>query len=119
MARSRRRAVERLLELMAGRVGRRPMAAATFHGDARQKAERLADEACIRFDWRECWVTEFTPVMGVHSGPGTLGVAFCAGREVEEEQDEAVDRWPKMPGPTGPLHGDPRLPCGSGALRGG
>ncbi len=57
--------------------------AATFHADARPEAERLAAEVCTRFDCRECWVTEFTPVMGVHSGPGTLGVAFCA-----EEQEE-------------------------------
>jgi DegV family protein with EDD domain len=85
VVRSRRRAVERLLELMAGRVGRRPMAAATFHADARQEAERLADEVCTRFDCRECWVTEFTPVMGVHSGPGTLGVAFCAEEGAETD----------------------------------
>ncbi|MGQ9684608.1 MAG: DegV family protein [Anaerolineae bacterium] len=78
VVRSRRRAVERLLELMADRVGRQPLAAATFHADARQEAERLAAEVYSRFDCRECWVTEFTPVMGVHSGPGTLGVAFCA-----------------------------------------
>lgn len=92
VVRSRRRAVERMLELMAERVGRRPMCVATFHADARQEAERLAAEVCGRFNCRECWVTEararfdcrqcsvteFTPVMGVHSGPGTLGVAFCA-----------------------------------------
>jgi fatty acid-binding protein DegV len=28
------------------------------------------------FDCQEIYITEFTPVMGVHTGPGLVGVAF-------------------------------------------
>jgi fatty acid-binding protein DegV len=69
--------VERMLQLMAEQVGEQPVRAATFHADAQDQAEQMAAEACARFDFRESYVTAFTPVTGVHTGPGTLGVAFA------------------------------------------
>jgi fatty acid-binding protein DegV len=35
-------------------------------------------EIATRFDCPEMFVTEFTPVMGAHTGPGLLGMAFYA-----------------------------------------
>jgi DegV family protein with EDD domain len=77
VVRSRHRAMERMLQLMAEQVGEQPVHVATFHADAQDEAEQLAAEACARFHCRESYVTAFTPVMGVHTGPGTLGVAFA------------------------------------------
>ena len=83
VTRSRRMALERLLDLMAERVGERPLCASVFHADACQEAEWLAARVRARFDCREFYVTEFTPVMGIHSGPGTIGVAYCARERAE------------------------------------
>jgi len=47
-----------------------------MHADVPEEAEQLRDEVRQRFDCVESIVTEFTPVMGVHTGPGLLGVAY-------------------------------------------
>lgn len=77
VSRSRHQALERILDLMEERVGRRPMCAAVFHADAEDDAEWIEEQVRRRFDCQRFYVTEFTPVMGVHSGPGTIGLAFC------------------------------------------
>jgi len=78
VTRNRHKAVEQMLDLMAERVGERPMCVSVFHADARQEAERLEARVCSRFDCQEFYITEFTPVMGAHTGPGAIGLAFCA-----------------------------------------
>lgn len=78
VTRSRRQALERILNLMEERVGSRPMCAAAFHADAADDAVWIEARVRERFDCQEFYVTEFTPVMGVHTGPGVIGLAFCA-----------------------------------------
>ena len=74
--RTRRRAGERLLRLMGERVGSAPVHANVMHGDALPEAEEMRREIERRFDCREIYVTEFSPVMGAHTGSGLLGAAF-------------------------------------------
>lgn len=74
--RSKQRAVRALLEEMTVRVRDRPVHAAVFHADVPHEAEALRTELTSRFECVELLVTEFTPVMGAHTGPGVLGVAF-------------------------------------------
>lgn len=74
--RTQAKAVRRILEIMATRVGERPVHAAVIHADALDKAERLRQEVASRFDCRELYVTDLTPVMGTHAGPGTLGITW-------------------------------------------
>lgn len=74
--RTRRRASERLLRLMTDRVGSAPVHASVMHGDALGEAEEMRREIERRFDCRDIYVTEFSPVMGAHTGPGLLGVSF-------------------------------------------
>ncbi|MDH7486576.1 MAG: DegV family protein [Anaerolineae bacterium] len=78
VARSRHKAMERLLDLMAGRAGERPMCVSVFHADALHEVEWLEARVRSRFDCQEFYITEFTPVMGAHTGPGAIGLAFCA-----------------------------------------
>ena len=75
---SRRKALEQMLDLMAARVGERPMCTSVFHADARQEVEHVEAMVRSRFRCQEFYITEFTPVMGAHSGPGVIGLAFCA-----------------------------------------
>lgn len=78
VTRSRHKAVERILDLMAERVGERPMCVSIFHADARREVEQVEAMVRSRFNCQEFYITEFTPVMGVHTGPGAIGLAFCA-----------------------------------------
>ena len=73
-------ALKRILELMGQKiVAGHPLHAAVMHADARDKAEVLKAQVSARFDCAELLLTEFTPVMGAHTGPGVIGVAFYSG----------------------------------------
>jgi DegV family protein with EDD domain len=74
--RTRRQAIRRMLKMMAERVADRPVHAAVMHAGAAEEAEDLGQRVAEGFDCIELYVTEFTPVMGAHTGPGLLGIAF-------------------------------------------
>jgi len=56
-----------------------PLHGAVMHADALDKAMALRDQISSQFDCAELFTTEFTPVMGAHTGPGVIGVAFYSG----------------------------------------
>ncbi len=74
--RTRRRAMDRLVALatahLAGARGR----IAVMHADAPERAEELAERLRTELDPVELFVTEFTPVIGAHVGPGLVGCAL-------------------------------------------
>ncbi len=74
--RTRARAMERVLDLVAKDVGSRPVDLAIVHADAAEDAEVLRSEAMSRLCCRELYITPFTPVMASHTGPGLLGLAY-------------------------------------------
>ena len=74
--RTERRAVNKLVQLMADRVGGSSVHAAVLHAASEDSAVALHDRITREFDCSESYVTEFSPVMGAHIGPGMLGVAF-------------------------------------------
>lgn len=77
VTRSRRKALEEIVNLMVQRVGTHPLCVSVFHADAPEDVEYLRREVNARFNCRGFYITEFTPVMGAHTGPGTVGLAFC------------------------------------------
>jgi len=76
--RTKTKAVERMLEIMAQRMGDSKVHVMVHHADELEEAEKLAAEIKSRFNCLELYLTEFTPVMGVHTGPGLLAIAFYA-----------------------------------------
>ena len=74
--RTARMAVERILREMKRRVGTASVHATVMHGDADEAAERLKRRIEAEFSCEELFVSEFSPVMSAHTGPGLLGVAF-------------------------------------------
>lgn len=76
--RTEARAVERMLEIMAQRVGKAKVHVMVHHADEMEDGEKLLTEIKRRFDCVESYITEFTPVMGVHTGPGLLAISFYA-----------------------------------------
>ena len=75
-ARTKPKAVRRLLEIMREEVEQKPVHVIVFHSDVLEEAQRLKDQILAQFDCVELFITDFTPTMGVHTGPGTLGIAF-------------------------------------------
>lgn len=47
-----------------------------MHAGVSQEAEEIRQQVAAQFDCAELHVTEFTPVMGAHTGPGLVGLAF-------------------------------------------
>ena len=60
-------------------VREQPLHVAVMHADALDKATTLKNRIAAQFDCAELFITEFTPVMGVHTGPGVIGIAFYNG----------------------------------------
>ena len=83
--RSRARAMQRLLDLMGQRVGRSLVTLNVMEADSRVDAQALLGRIQSEFNCREAILSEFTPVIGAHTGPGLLGVAFYMHEADEEE----------------------------------
>jgi DegV family protein with EDD domain len=78
--RTKTKALERMLDLLEERIGKRtPVRLATVHAAAHEEAQRVLEMAIARFSPVETFLTEASPVIGTHAGPGTVGLAYCAG----------------------------------------
>ena len=82
--RSRAKATERLLHIMHQRAGNLPVTVNVMEADDPEDARALSRRIESDFNCREIIVSQFTPVMGLHTGPGLLGVAFYT-------DDDSVD----------------------------
>ena len=75
-ARSRLKAYRRMVELMQQRVGEGARIKVAFtHVAALEQLERLQALVTARFECMETIVTELSPALVVHTGPGTVGVS--------------------------------------------
>jgi DegV family protein with EDD domain len=74
--RTRTKAIERLFVLFEERIRKQPLHVNVMHTDALVDASSFKDQIAKRFKCDELYISEFTPVMGAHLGPGLLGVAF-------------------------------------------
>jgi DegV family protein with EDD domain len=76
--RTRRRAIEAMLRRMERDVGERPVHVGVLHAGAAEEAAELRQTIEERFQVVESFVTPFTAAMAIHTGPGLLGLAYCA-----------------------------------------
>jgi len=77
LPRTMKSATKRMLKLMEPMVKRgQPLYVAVMHADAMEQAVSFKEKITAQFECEEIFITEFTPVMGVHTGPGLIGVAF-------------------------------------------
>jgi len=73
-------AIKRIINIMGQKVVKgQPLHVAVMHADALDAAIVLRDRISSQFDCVELFITEFTPVMGAHIGPGLVGIAFYSG----------------------------------------
>jgi len=80
--RTRKRALQRLLDIMEQRAAGKPLGVTLMHADAPEEAELVKADILSRFDCLEFHVTDFTPVMGTHTGPGAIGISFYTAKNV-------------------------------------
>lgn len=75
--RSRKRAYQKMVDMMeatAGRMGK--IKIAYVHAAAREEAERIKAMVETRLTCVESIIAELSPALGVHTGPGTAGVCY-------------------------------------------
>lgn len=78
--RTRSKSLNRLVEIIEERIGgRKPVRLATLHANSPEDARALLDMANNRLNAVESIISEVSPVVGTHAGPGTVGLAFMAG----------------------------------------
>ncbi len=76
-ARSRRRAYEMIAELVEKAAGLRGRIKVAYtHAAAFEEAEKLREQVEQRLECVESLITELSPALGVHSGPGTVGLCY-------------------------------------------
>ena len=73
--RSRARAIERILDETRPLAARGPLRCAVAHAGVPEEAEALLGRITAELDCAETLLTEFTPLMGAHTGPGVLAIA--------------------------------------------
>lgn len=83
--RSRAKATQRLVDIMRQRIGEKPVVVNVMEADATEDAQALSQRIKSEFNCREFFNSQFTPVMGLHTGPGLLGVAFYVDGVGEEQ----------------------------------
>jgi DegV family protein with EDD domain len=75
--RTKSKAHDRLLELAAERLeGKQNVRLATVHANAREDAEALLARATQQFNPVETVCSDLSPVIGTHTGPGTIGLVY-------------------------------------------
>jgi DegV family protein with EDD domain len=78
--RTRSKALNRVSELVENRIaGRQPVRLAALHANCQGEAHELLDRLVSQIGAVEQVLTDVSPVVGTHVGPGTIGVCFMAG----------------------------------------
>jgi DegV family protein with EDD domain len=78
--RTKRKAVDRVLDIIVERAsGKSPIRLATLHANAPEEAAALLEKAKQRLGATEAIMCEVSPTVATHTGPGTVGLAYCAG----------------------------------------
>ncbi len=78
--RTKRKAFDRLLEIARVKIkDNHPLRMGIIHAKAMEDAMDVADRAKELFHPDEMVISDVSPVVGAHAGPGTVGLAFLAG----------------------------------------
>ncbi|MGB2964858.1 MAG: DegV family protein [Anaerolineales bacterium] len=75
--RTKKKAIDEMLTIAADRLGGRKMAeAAIVHVDCLKEGEALKELVQNKFSPSKIFISDVSPVVGTHVGPGGLGLAF-------------------------------------------
>jgi DegV family protein with EDD domain len=78
--RTEKKAVDRLLLRFDERIrGKSPLRIGVIHAQAYDRAAEISDYVQSNYHPDELIFSEVTPVIGCHTGPGTVGITYMAG----------------------------------------
>jgi DegV family protein with EDD domain len=78
--RTKRKAVDRVMDIIVERTnGKSPIRLATLHANVPEEAAALLEKCKQRVGAAEAIMCEVSPTVATHTGPGTIGLAYCAG----------------------------------------
>jgi len=82
--RTRKKALNRLVELVIEKVGdQQPVYLAALHANAEEDARYVLDLAAEKLNAKETLITYVSAAVGTHTGPGTVGLVALYGYEFE------------------------------------
>jgi len=76
--RTRQRAIERLLQIIQERLSKTFARIVVQHTGCIEDAEIFMQRIKDVISCSEIYIQDFTPVMGLHTGPGLLGISYCS-----------------------------------------
>lgn len=77
--RTKRKAMDRLVEIVVEQcAGKSKVQLATLHANAPEDAKEVLEAASKQLKVTDKVFTEVSPVVGAHTGPGTIGLAYLA-----------------------------------------
>jgi DegV family protein with EDD domain len=78
--RTRNKALARLAELAVEQLqGKSPVYVAAIHANSREAAEQVLGMVTAHVKADQTLITDVSPAVGTHTGPGTVGIAYLAG----------------------------------------
>lgn len=72
--RGRKKSINKMFDLVREKYAGKTFNLAVVHGDAEEEARRLMDKLCAIGKVEERFFAQIGPVLGVHTGPGLIGV---------------------------------------------
>ncbi len=75
--RGRNKSIEKLMEIIEEHAAGQPFRLAVMHGGAKKEAEKMLERLRKLPNIKEIIFSDISPALGVHTGPGLLGVSYC------------------------------------------
>ena len=73
--RTKKKAIERLIDLAVGKAAGKPAHVGVMHANALEEVKNLREQLLEKLDCKQIEIYDISPVIGTHVGPGALGVA--------------------------------------------
>ena len=74
--RTKRKATERLIQLAVEKADGKPVNVGVMHANALEEVENLRNQLLQQLDCTQIEIYDISPAIGVHVGPGTIGLAI-------------------------------------------
>jgi DegV family protein with EDD domain len=75
--RGRNKSIEKLIEIVEQHACGQPIRIAVMHGGAKKEGEKILERLRKLPNIKEIIFSDISPALGVHTGPGLLGVSYC------------------------------------------
>ena len=74
--RTKTKAIEKLIELAVGKAAGKPAHVGIMHANALDEAKQIQSHLSVQIECKQAEIYPFSPVIGAHVGPGTVGIGI-------------------------------------------